>query len=241
MKGHLDGKGGPILLVRGSICCQSAPRSRTRPRPTRNTSESCIRPSSASRKSVTWLTHLKRRLTATSESVHHWHFDQVNLYAKQLLHALGSGPSDCSTRRGPSPPRFHPVPKLQDCMDALPGHAHRPAVRGLTHINRLDDQFGDSLVRVVCLCGAVRETQPQVLAHLIDWNIAKTSASCSCVRCSQTRRNSMRTARASGLSVSSSSGTSSWSFLTADPASSSFMAQASQVWLTSPCCAQHYR
>src|SRR5689334_22381661 len=105
MKGHLDGKGGPILLVGGSICCQSAPRSRTRPRPTRNTSETCIRPSSASRKSVTWLTHLQRRLTATSGSAHHWHFDQVNLYAKQLLHALGSGPSDCSTRRGPSPRR----------------------------------------------------------------------------------------------------------------------------------------
>jgi hypothetical protein len=60
MKGHPDGKGGPILvLVVGSICCQSAPRSRTRPRPTRKTSERGIRWSFPSRKSVTWFTDLK--------------------------------------------------------------------------------------------------------------------------------------------------------------------------------------
>jgi len=39
-------------------------------------------------------------------------------------------------------------------------------VRVLTHIKRLDDCFGDSLVRVVCKCGACREIQPQALARL---------------------------------------------------------------------------
>jgi len=42
-KGHPDGKGGPILiLVVGSVCCQSAPRSPTRS-PTRKTVKSGIR------------------------------------------------------------------------------------------------------------------------------------------------------------------------------------------------------
>jgi hypothetical protein len=34
-------------------------------------------------------------------------------------------------------------------------------------IKRLDDCFGDFLVRVVCECGACREIQPQALARLV--------------------------------------------------------------------------
>ena len=39
-------------------------------------------------------------------------------------------------------------------------------VRVLTHIKRLDDVFGDFLVRVVCECGAVCEIEPEALARL---------------------------------------------------------------------------
>jgi hypothetical protein len=35
-------------------------------------------------------------------------------------------------------------------MDALAGHAHHARVRVLPHIKRLDDYFGQFLVRVVC-------------------------------------------------------------------------------------------
>jgi hypothetical protein len=36
-------------------------------------------------------------------------------------------------------------------------------VRVLPHIKRLEDCFGEFLVRVVCECGACREIQPQAL------------------------------------------------------------------------------
>jgi hypothetical protein len=41
----------------------------------------------------------------------------------------------------------------------------------LPHIKRLDDCFGDFLVRVVCECGACREIQPQALARLVGWSV----------------------------------------------------------------------
>jgi hypothetical protein len=44
-------------------------------------------------------------------------------------------------------------------------------VRVLAHIKRLDDCFGDFLVRVVCECGACREIQPQALARLVGWKM----------------------------------------------------------------------
>jgi hypothetical protein len=45
-------------------------------------------------------------------------------------------------------------------------------VRVLPHIKRLDDCFGDFLVRVVCECGACREITPQALARLVGWPFA---------------------------------------------------------------------
>jgi hypothetical protein len=44
-------------------------------------------------------------------------------------------------------------------------------VRVLYHIKRLDDQFGDFLVRVVCDCGACREVEPESLARLVGWRM----------------------------------------------------------------------
>jgi hypothetical protein len=39
----------------------------------------------------------------------------------------------------------------------------------LPHTKKLDDCFGQFLVRVICDCGAVREIQPQALARLVGW------------------------------------------------------------------------
>jgi hypothetical protein len=48
-------------------------------------------------------------------------------------------------------------------MDALGHRQHHAPVRVLPHIKRLDDCFGDFLVRVVCECGACRDITPQAL------------------------------------------------------------------------------
>jgi len=44
-------------------------------------------------------------------------------------------------------------------------------VRALPHIKRLNDVFGDFLVRVICPCGAVREIPPQALARIVGWKV----------------------------------------------------------------------
>ena len=51
------------------------------------------------------------------------------------------------------------------CMDAHAGGKHHPPVRVLPHIKKLDDCFGQFLVRVVCDCGACREIEPEALAR----------------------------------------------------------------------------
>ena len=45
-----------------------------------------------------------------------------------------------------------------------------PSVRVLAHIKKLDDCFGQFLVRVVCDCGAVREIEPEALARVVGWS-----------------------------------------------------------------------
>jgi hypothetical protein len=49
-------------------------------------------------------------------------------------------------------------------MDMLGTASHHTRVRLLPHIKRLDDCFGDFLVRVVCECGACREIQPRAIS-----------------------------------------------------------------------------
>jgi hypothetical protein len=44
-------------------------------------------------------------------------------------------------------------------------------VRVLAHIKKLDDCFGQFLVRVICDCGACREIEPEALARLVGWKI----------------------------------------------------------------------
>src|ERR1700739_3902918 len=55
----------------------------------------------------------------------------------------------------------------QYCMDAFARSAHHAGVRVLAHVKKLDDCFGQFLVRVSCKCGAVREITPEALARLV--------------------------------------------------------------------------
>jgi hypothetical protein len=56
-------------------------------------------------------------------------------------------------------------------MDAPAPRQHDAPVRVLTHIKKIDDCFGQFLVRVICECGACREIQPQALARLVGWKM----------------------------------------------------------------------
>jgi hypothetical protein len=62
---------------------------------------------------------------------------------------------------------------------------HPAPVRVLPHIKRLDDCFGDFLVRVVCECGACREVQPQALARLVGWKMTLKELALRGMRCSR--------------------------------------------------------
>ena len=52
-------------------------------------------------------------------------------------------------------------------MDATPSDLQHLPVRVLIHIKKLDDCFGQFLVRVTCKCGTVREITPEALARLV--------------------------------------------------------------------------
>jgi hypothetical protein len=43
-------------------------------------------------------------------------------------------------------------------------------VRVLVHIKKLDDCFGQFLMRVSCVCGASRHIEPEALARLVGWS-----------------------------------------------------------------------
>ena len=57
-------------------------------------------------------------------------------------------------------------------------------MRVLTHIKKLDDCFGQFLVRVVCVCGACREIEPEALARLVGWSMTLKELA-QLLRCSQ--------------------------------------------------------
>jgi hypothetical protein len=71
----------------------------------------------------------------------------------------------------------------------------RPRV--LTHIKRLDDCFGQFLVRVVCGCGAVREIEPEALARLVGWKVTlkELALRMRCSRCGKKAAEVMAVAR----------------------------------------------
>ena len=61
---------------------------------------------------------------------------------------------------------------------------HHSWVRVLAHIKRLDDCFGQFLVRVSCPCGASRDIEPEALARLVGWSTT-LKALAPRLRCSQ--------------------------------------------------------
>jgi len=71
-------------------------------------------------------------------------------------------------------------------MDATPTHLQHLQVRVLAHIKKLDDCFGQFLVRVTCKCGAVREVNPEALARLVGWSLT-LEALAQRMRCSHCR------------------------------------------------------
>ena len=61
-------------------------------------------------------------------------------------------------------------------------------MRVLSHIKKLDDCFGQFLVRVICDCGACREIEPEALARLVGWSMA-LKALAPRMRCSKCGNN----------------------------------------------------
>jgi hypothetical protein len=68
--------------------------------------------------------------------------------------------------------RVHTAPRAAaHCMDVLAPRAHHRAVRVLGHVKKLDDAFGQFLVRVTCACGVSRHIEPEALARLVGWRV----------------------------------------------------------------------
>jgi hypothetical protein len=65
-----------------------------------------------------------------------------------------------------------------------PSRSHHSRVRVLAHIKKLDDCFGQFLVRVSCPCGASRHIEPEALARLVGWSTT-LKALAPRLRCSQ--------------------------------------------------------
>ena len=58
-------------------------------------------------------------------------------------------------------------------------------MRVLAHIKKLDDCFGQFLLRVICDCGACREIEPEALARLVGWKVTlkELALRMCCSRC----------------------------------------------------------
>ena len=70
-------------------------------------------------------------------------------------------------------------------MDARTTQQHHARVRVLPHIKRLDDAFGQFLVRDIRDCGACREIEPEALARLVGWKVTlkELALRMRCSRC----------------------------------------------------------
>ena len=62
-------------------------------------------------------------------------------------------------------------------MDAPAVGAHHAPVRVLPHIKRLDQCFGDFLVRVTCPCGTSRHIEPEALARIAGRSVTLAALS----------------------------------------------------------------
>ena len=63
-------------------------------------------------------------------------------------------------------------------------YQHDATVRVLPHIKKLDDCFGDFLVRVSCPCGASRHIEPEALVRIAGRSVT-LAALARRMRCSQ--------------------------------------------------------
>ena len=82
--------------------------------------------------------------------------------------------------------KAYPVPPPTGyCMDALTTTPHHAPVRVLPHIKKLDEYFGDLLVRVTCPCGTSRHIEPEALARIAGRSVtlAKLAARRRCSKC----------------------------------------------------------
>jgi hypothetical protein len=52
-------------------------------------------------------------------------------------------------------------------------HQHHAPVRVLPHITKLDDCFGDFLVRVACPCGTCHHIEPEALAWIAGRSVRR--------------------------------------------------------------------
>jgi hypothetical protein len=69
-------------------------------------------------------------------------------------------------------------------MDVFALRQHHAPVRVLPHIKKLDDCFGDFVVRVNCPCGASRHIEPEALARIAGKSVT-LAALATRMRCSQ--------------------------------------------------------
>jgi hypothetical protein len=69
-------------------------------------------------------------------------------------------------------------------MDAPGGTSHDAPVPVLPHIKKLDDCFGDFLVRVNCPCGTSRHIEPEALARIAGRSVTLARLATR-MRCSQ--------------------------------------------------------
>jgi hypothetical protein len=68
-------------------------------------------------------------------------------------------------------------------MDAPVRPQHHAPVRVLPNIKRLDECFGDFLVRVTCPCGVSRHIEPEALARIAGRSVT-LAALATRMRCS---------------------------------------------------------
>jgi hypothetical protein len=70
-------------------------------------------------------------------------------------------------------------------MDALARRQHHARVRVLPQIKKLNDCFGDFLVRVTCPCGASRHIEPEPLARIAGRSVtlSKLATRMRCSNC----------------------------------------------------------
>jgi hypothetical protein len=91
-------------------------------------------------------------------------------------------------------------------MDAYQHHA---PVRVLRHITKLDDYFGEFLVRVTCPRGASRHIAPEALARIAGTSLTFTALA-SRMRCLQCGNEDRRRGRGGGGEAETARG---WSAL----------------------------